>query len=265
MFTERWFLEQVWKEKRQGHVWRVRSAGNKRGYFKFATKDQWYFSGPMIANELIAASLAKRLGFPVSELELATVRGPNGIPQEGLISREIDAAEVITWRDADETVKSAPEQHVDRHELLAQMVVFDAWITNIDRAKGRNLILYRNSSDERYGWYLIDHGHTLYGSPRKWKRGAWNTPIWDQLWRFYNVPQGLLACQSNSDTLEPMIRKIEEMRLADIDAAIRCVPRGYMQSRERQFIKRLLLFRQQRLRMVIDRWLQYAGEKECNT
>lgn len=243
----------------------VRDEADTRGYFKFATKEQWYFAGPMIANEIIAAALAKRLGFPVCELEMAIVWGPTGIPQEGIVSLQVDAEEVITWREADPAVKLAPEQHIEQFDLLAQMVVFDAWIANIDRAKGKNLILYRNAPDEPYKWYLIDHGLTLYGSPRKWKRGPWNSPLWEQIWRFYNVPQGLLAAQSDKARLEPMIQKIENLRVSDIDAAVRSAPRRHLQLRDRQFIKRLLLYRQKRLRTMIDRWLAHPGEKECNT
>jgi hypothetical protein len=62
-----------------------------------------------------------------------------------------------------------------------------------------------------------------------------------------------------------MIRKIEGLRASEIDAALRSVPRGHLRMRDRQFIKRLLLFRQKRLRTIIDRWLNYKGEKECNT
>ncbi|TCP59216.1 hypothetical protein EV586_101432 [Tumebacillus sp. BK434] len=260
-----WILERPWKEKRQGQVWVVRDERNTRGYFKFATKEQWYYSGPMIANEIIAAALAKRLGFPVGKLEMATVWGPGGIPQEGIVSVQAEADEVITWREAAAEVKTAPEQHIEQFDLLAQMVVFDAWIANIDRAKGKNLVLYRNTPGERYHWYLIDHGHTLFGSPRKWKRGAWNAPLWEQLWRFYNVPQGLLAAQSDNERLEPMIQKIEKLRMWEIDAALRAVPRGHLQMRDRQFIKRLLLYRQKRIRTIIERWLAYEGQKECNT
>ncbi|WP_019122737.1 hypothetical protein [Brevibacillus massiliensis] len=78
MSRHRWTLKTAWKAKRQGAVWIVEDQDGRRGYFKFATKRQWFFSGPMIANEFIAAALARKLGFPVASLEIADVRGPDG-------------------------------------------------------------------------------------------------------------------------------------------------------------------------------------------
>ncbi|WCK56388.1 hypothetical protein PP175_10980 [Aneurinibacillus sp. Ricciae_BoGa-3] len=262
MKQKRWKLVKAWKSKRQGQVWIVKNKEGTRGYFKFTTRKQWYFSGPMIANEWIAASLANRLGFPVAQLTTASVRGPDGVIRRGVVSVEVPAQEVITWREADEKVHCAPEQYLNHIEKLCTLVVFDAWIANIDRALGKNLILYRDHPDEKYNWYLIDHGHALYGSPRKWKRGAWNSLLWQQLWRFYHVPNGLLRIQSSFSALEPMIRKIESLRSSEIDAALKNVPRGYLRHKESLFIKRLLLHRQKRIRKIIINWLAFKGTKE---
>jgi hypothetical protein len=259
---KRWKLIKAWKSKRQGQVWIVKNKEGIRGYFKFTTRKQWFFSGPMIANEWIAANLAHRLGFPTAELRTAAVRGPDGVIRRGIVSVEVPAREVTTWRQADENVQYAPEEYLNYIEILCCLVVFDAWIANIDRALGKNLILYRNHPDEKYSWYLIDHGHALYGSPRKWKRGAWNSLLWQQLWRFYHVPKGLLRIQSSFSALEPMIEKIESLQPSDIDAALNSVPRRYLQLKERLFIKRLLLHRQKRIRKIIQNWLAYKGTKE---
>lgn len=257
-----WTLKKAWKAKRQGQVWIVENGKGQKGYFKFATKEQWYYSGPMVANEYIAASLAKRLGFPVAALEVATVYGPDGERQKGIVSRVVEAKEVVTWKKAGAQVHAFPEKHVDQLDLLRQLVVFDAWIANIDRANGKNLILYRNEPNEKYRWYLIDHGHSLYGSPRKWKRGNWNQPIWSKLWMYYHVPKGLLRLQSSMDKLEPMIRAIESLKESGIDDAIRSVPKGYLGAEEQAFIKRLLLDRQKKLRSIMGDWLKYDGIKE---
>lgn len=257
-----WRLIKAWKAKRQGQVWVVENQYGRRGYFKFARADQWFFSGPMIANEYISAALATKLGFPVADLEQATVTGPDNIEQRGIVSLELPALEVITWRNAAPDVHKHPEKHVNHIDRLAQLVVFDAWIANIDRATGKNLVLCRDKPDAKYDWYLIDHGHCLYGSPRKWKRGQWNAPIWEQLWRYYNVPKGLLRLQSDYETLLPMIRKIESLNEGDIEMAMQTVPKGFLKDKERRFIKRLLLHRQKNLRTIIRRWLAYKGVKE---
>ncbi|HEU4964000.1 MAG TPA: HipA family kinase [Bacilli bacterium] len=257
-----WRLIQAWKAKRQGQVWVVENQYGRRGYFKFARADQWFFSGPMIANEYISAALAQKLGFPTADLEQAKVEGPDGVEQQGIVSLALPALEVITWREANAAVHKHPEKHVHNLERLAQLVVFDAWIANIDRATGKNLVLHRDKPDEKYNWYLIDHGHCLYGSPRKWKRGQWDTKIWEQLWRYYNVPKGLLRLQSHYDILLPMIRKIEALNESDIEMAMQTVPKSHLKEKERRFIKRLLLHRQKQLRKIIQRWLDYKGIKE---
>jgi len=262
MATGKWVLKNAWKAKRQGQVWIVETQDGTRGYFKFTTPKQWYFSGPMVANEYISAALAKRLGFPVGDLETATVLGPDGAKQRGIVSIAITANEVITWREAGEQVYENPEQYVKDIDLLAMMVVFDAWIANIDRAPGKNLILYRNSPSEKYSWYLIDHGHCLHGSPRKWAYAAWDAPIWHRIIAFYHTPKGLLQLQNSWSALKPMVEKIERLTEADIDAALKSVPSGYLKQPERAFIRRMLLHRQKRLRKMVLRWLNTKGFKE---
>jgi hypothetical protein len=263
--VRQWKLIHDWKNKRQGQVWVVEDQNSTRGYFKFSTKKQYYFSGPMIANEYIAAALARKLGFPVADLKMATVVGADGRRRRGVVSIAKKACEVLTWHDADAAVYDAPEQHVEQTDLLAMLIVFDAWIANIDRATGKNLILYRNDRASKYKWYLIDHGHCLYGSPRKWKRGAWNAPIWEQVWRFYHVPKGLLRLQSSRAALHPMIAKIEALTEADLDDALNSVPTGHLSPYVRRFTKRLLLHRQKKLRSIIERWLKSDSKvKEYN-
>lgn len=262
---ESWQLVKTWKRKRQGNVWIVKNSKGITGYFKYTTQKHWFYSGTMVANEYIAAALAKKLGFPVARLNYATVPGPNGIQRTGVVSVAVSANEVVTWRDAPSHIWNNPENYVESIELLSQLVVFDAWITNIDRAPGKNLILYRNDSGEKYKWYLIDHGHTLYGSPRKWKRGAWNRPIWQRLWQFYNVPRGLLRLQSNPQILEAMIRKIEGLSESEIDQAIRSTPKVTLKYKEKKFVKQLLITRQQQIRKIINQWIQYKGTREFGT
>lgn len=63
-------------------MWIVDQTAGRQGYFKVPGRDK-YYGGTMIANELIAASLAVRLGFPVAELVLATLRGPDGVEMPG--------------------------------------------------------------------------------------------------------------------------------------------------------------------------------------
>jgi hypothetical protein len=264
MNKQEWMLKETWKAKRQGYVWVVENREGDRGYFKFTTRSQWYYAGPMVANEWVAAALARQLGFPVAKLEIAAVRGPDGRVRKGIVSVEERAAEVVTWRNAAEDIRRRPEEYVNQINYLCGLVVFDAWIANIDRAMGKNLILYRNQMNEKYNWYLIDHGHALYGSPRKWKRGPWDAPLWQKLWRFYHVPQGLLRLQSSLPALESMIKRIQSLDRTQIDAALHSVPKGFLKEKERMFMRRMLLQRQKQVGTMMKRWIAYKGTKEYN-
>jgi hypothetical protein len=257
-----WWLIHPWKAKPQGQVWVVADDIENRGYFKFAFPNQWYYSGPLLANELIAADLAKLLGYPVAQLEEAIVLDQDANPQKGVVSLEVSAPQIVTWHDVNEEVVKNPEQYVNQIELLSTLVVFDAWIVNVDRASGKNLVLYRNHSSEKYHWYLIDHGLALYGSPRKWKRGDYDSPFWNKLWMYYHVPKGLLRLQSSASRLEPMIGKIESLKESDIENVLSKVSQEYFRDEERYFIKRLLLYRQKRLRKIMKQWLEFKGVKE---
>ena len=257
-----WILERTWKNKKQGIVWMVENDKGQKGYFKYTTLKHWFYSGTMIANEFIAAALARSLGFPMAQLEYASVLGPKGKKQKGIVSLVEDANEVMTWYEASASVWKEPERHVEQVDLLSQLVVFDAWITNIVRAPGKNLILYRNDSWEKYKWYLIDHGHTLYGSPRKWKRGPWDGPLWQKLWRFYNVPRGLLRLQSSIANIEPMIKKIENLSNREIEMAIEEAPKGTIKKQEKEFIQQLLVTRRKQIRNIMYNWLEYKGTRE---
>lgn len=256
-----WRFERVVSEKLQGQVWRVQSEG-RVGYFKFAREDQWRYSGPYIANEWITAALARRLGLPVADLEVADVVGPDGVAWHGVVSVVTPADEVISWAKAPQAVRQRPEDHLYDVARLSQLVVFDAWTANVDRATGTNLILYRHQGEQRYHWYLIDHALCLLGAPYKWEKHRWRDPFWSRLWLYYHTPQGLLRLQSSWSALSPMIRRIERLQPGDIDAAIASAPQGSLPSRMRQETRALLLHRQRILRTLLRRWLTFRGVKE---
>jgi hypothetical protein len=257
-----WRLISTFKAKAQGHVWIVADEQDNEGYFKFTLPEQWYSSGPLYANEYIAARLARRLDLPVAKLKQAVVIGPDGKPQKGFVSVQARAREMTTWNEAAPEIVLHPEKYVKDIGLLSSLVVFDAWIANVDRANGKNLILHRNQESDKYDWYLIDHGLTLYGPPRKWERGVWNSPFWDQLWQHYHVPKGLLRLQSSESVLLPMIRKIEAVKESEIERIVGKLPQEELGGIERRIIMQLLIYRQKRLRGIIKRWLQYGGVKE---
>jgi len=253
--NKHWIFKESFLYKKQGSVWKVKATDGTAGYFKYVTPRQWYWSGPMVANELISAALARKLGFPVAELQETEIAMHRGSPVRGIVSMSARAWEVIPWADAGEHVFNDPESHVKDTDLLAALIVFDVWITNLDRFLGANLILYRNRPSEMYNWYLIDHGNCLYGSPRKWERGAWNDPLWDRITTSRYTPKGLEHLQTSWPKLEPMIEKIEALSVAEIDEALRSASHLILRNKERAFIRRLLLARQKRLRQMFTDWL----------
>ncbi|MCL6548004.1 MAG: hypothetical protein K6T30_03745 [Alicyclobacillus sp.] len=256
-----WRFERVVSEKLQGQVWRVQSE-DRVGYFKFARDDQWRYSGPYIANEWITAKLARRLGLPVADLEVADVVGPDGEAWHGIVSVVTRADEVISWAKAPPAVRQRPEDHVYDVARLRQLVVFDVWVANVDRASGRNLVLYRETDQTLYRWYLIDHALTLLGAPYKFKRHPWTSPYWEDVWRYYHVPSGLLRLQSSWAALAPLVERIEQLPAAFLTEAVEVPPQAAMSQALRQETRALLEHRQRRLRKMIRRWLSYRGVKE---
>jgi hypothetical protein len=253
MYDRSWtFLRKI-KEVMYGTVWLVRDSYGDIGYFKFSSKTNWFYSGPLIATEMIAASLASKLGFIVPPLEIVTVTGPNGVKQEGIVSRRAIAKEVLTWSKAPSHVKENPDKYIRGANLLRQLVVFDTWIANLDRGLGMNLILARDQPKEKFHWYLIDHGNCLFGSARKWKRGNWRSEIWLNPAIYCNVSPALLV--SSYRNLKPMITYIESLGEECIDSALESVPQKYLSKKVRRFTKKLLIYRQKRIRNIIGNWL----------
>ncbi|WDL98323.1 HipA family kinase [Alicyclobacillus sp. ALC3] len=257
-----WRFERKLSAKLQGSVWIVTNPVEGTGFFKFATPDQWHYAGPYIANEWAAATLAKQLRFPVAKLDLAEVIGSDGLPRQGIVSVATQAAEITTWNQIGQIVRERPEEQVENIKRLRQLVVFDAWIANVDRAVGKNIVLYRRPGAQRYNWYLIDHALALLGAPYKWDEHDWSTAYWDKLWRYYHVPNGLLRIQSSWRVLEPMVERIEQMPVETIEEAVRSVPAGALSAPLQAEMIDLLLHRRARLRRIIRRWLAYSGVKE---
>lgn len=264
MTTEpgRWRFVGPVSAKPQGTVWAVRRIDGLRGFFKFAAPSQWSASGPMIANEWITATLARALGFPAAALEIATVIGPAGQAVTGLISQVPDGVRVTTWREASADVRSQPDRRLRHFTRLRQLVVFDAWTVNVDRASGRNLVLYRAPSDAVWSWYLIDHGLSLYGAPYKWNPGPPDAPFWQDLWRYYHVPRGLLMWQSDWGLLEPMVARIEGLPTRVLASVVADAPVDTVSPDLADFTLALLERRRSALRHLIRRWLDYNGVKE---
>ncbi|QTF82286.1 serine/threonine kinase [Gordonia phage ZiggyZoo] len=101
----------------------------------------------MIANELICGRLAAAVGLPTLPGELA--RDPDGLTDCWAAPR------IRTESDTSLPPVSAAAIAVHHPNVVAGMIVFDAWVHNQDRTADNVLF------DERLGIWLIDHENSL--------------------------------------------------------------------------------------------------------
>lgn len=255
----RWQVISMWKNKPQGQVWRVRDEDGRRGFFKFARVDQWPFSGPLVANEWMAHILAQQLGLPTADLETASV-AHDGREYFGVVSLLHTGDRLSSWRSLPDGHKLQAEAYVCQSGHLVSTMVFDTWLTNIDRGSGKNIILFPSRESNCLQWYLIDHAYALYGSPNKWTHPPGHA-YWQEIWRFYHVPRGWVRL-AHRELLVHMANRIARLPNADLAHMIRHAPDPTFTPQLRSETLDMILRRQNRLVGMIDRWIAYAGEKE---
>jgi hypothetical protein len=256
----KWKFKKVLRNRYGREIWIVKNREGTQGYFKFPVTRQRKNYRILLANEYIAAELAKLVGLPAAKVKEIRVKGRRGWKKRGIVSLKATAKEVIPWKKASPEVHRNPEQHVHQSDLLAQLAVFDAWIMNPDRTN-RNLILYRNQADDRYRWYLIDHGIALFGSPERWKtkkarrpqRSGALFPRTNRRKKQLRIPAGLKRFTSDKRSLvSQMVEKIQALSPQDIKRAINKVPQKYLKKSEKAYIKRLLCARQKTLPAIMN-------------
>lgn len=256
-----WHIVDTWKNKPQGQVWRVKESGGKVGFFKFAYKEQWYDAGPIVGNEWIAAAFAKRIGIDVADLDVVNIPYGNAL-LSGIVSIQKDYAPIMSWRSLDASVTQHPYQSIEDADKLFGVVAFDAWVTNLDRGSGKNILFYRKTNEHRWHFYLIDHGYALYGCERKW---ALHSPIdayWHRIWDFYHVPKGWQAFATKR-VLQQATESIRSLDEHVIRHIVNDVPDPlYTKAMQKDTIA-MLLYRQKNLAHMLDKWLRYRGDKEC--
>lgn len=255
-----WQYVEVLKDSDQGQVWLVRTDSGDIGYFKWNRGYGRSWSAPLAVNETVAAALGRKLGLPVAPIELATVTGPQGREEAGVVSLRVRSGLTLPWRQAPSVVRHHPELHMMRSERLPQVLVFDAWIANYDRYIGDNLILWRRRGQVSYDWYLVDHALGLYGAPQKWRRvGPPDSAVWQCVWRFYWLFPRELKPLHTWERMAPMVERIEALSEQDIEAALAAAPAEAWTPELRGFTRDLLINRQRQLRSIIQRWLAHEG------
>ncbi|MBU8714761.1 hypothetical protein KM924_19855 [Brevibacillus parabrevis] len=257
--------------KRYGRlIWKVKSRKGRKGYFKstvYRHHRKNYRS--LVANEYIAAHLAKSLGVPVAKVMQAHVRGPNGRIKRGIISIKGKGSKVIHWKKVKKKWLKKTHKHIKGAKKLARLVAFDAWILNPDRSN-RNLILHKKKSWKKYKWYGIDHGISLFGNPTKWNlRRARKKFSCKKAYKFclhsgekkkQRIPKGLKRfTRDNRKQLEKMVKKIQSLPKGKLKKAIRRVPKGLLTRAEKRFIEKVLLCRRKHLKKALKRISKHFG------
>ncbi len=256
-----WHLLDTWKNKPQGQVWRVNEPGGKVGFFKFAFKEQWYDAGPIVGNEWIAATLAKRTGFETAELDVVSIPYGNTL-LSGIVSIQKDISPIVSWRTLDKSVTERPYEFLNDADNLFGVIAFDTWITNLDRGSGKNILFYRPKGQQRFQFYLIDHGYALYGCERKWALHSPLDAYWHQIWDFYHIPKGWQAFATKR-VLKQATEAIHSLDEHVIRHIVDDVPDSlYTKAMQKDTIA-MLLYRQKHLTHMLNEWLHYRGVKEC--
>ncbi len=256
-----WYLIDTWKNKPQGQVWRVKEPGGKVGFFKFAFKEQWYDAGPIVGNEWITATLAKRTGFDTADLDVVSIPYGNTL-LSGIVSIQKEFSPIVSWRNLDASVAQHPYEHLQDADKLFGVIAFDAFITNLDRGSGKNILFYRPDDQHRFAFYLIDHGYALYGCERKWAIHSPMDAYWHHIWNFYHIPKGWQIFASKR-VLQQAIEAIHSLDEYAIRHIVHDVPDPlYTKAMQKDTIA-MLLYRQKHLAHMLDEWLRYRGDKEC--
>lgn len=265
-----WRVVRAVSSKPQGRVWEVRKelstrlpAGSKgkvlvkRGFFKFTTRAHRYWGGPAAANELIAARLGRLMGLAVAEVVPARIHG-----HAGVVSVVRPARRLVAWRYLPNRVQGNIAHHVSNATQFRKMLAFDAWVLNIDRASGTNIIAYRRRRGGRWQVYFIDHAHTLHGNYDRWRWGGpYRSRFWDDLWRYYNLPPGAGRYLRRYAQVARYVRRIRSLSARQIRQVVRSVPHEMITPAQAALIERLLLWRQARLPLILKRWFRRRSRR----
>ena len=260
-----WRVIRTVSSKPQGHVWKVEEQPEsasappqglekppRHGFFKFTTPANRYWGGPAVANELIAAGLARLVGLDVAELELARIEGHLGV-----VSVVRPAARLVIWRNLPAPAHRSIRRQVANVRQFRAMLAFDAWTLNIDRGTGKNIIAYQPTPGSAWRVYFIDHGHTLHGNYDRWRWGGpYRSRYWDDLWRYYSVHTSIRRYLRSYRSVAPFVERIQKITPAQIRREVAAVPAELLTPRQARLITDLLLWRQRRLSLILRRWFQ---------
>lgn len=231
-----------------GPVWLVvRKNGThmQKGYFKINSKRSQ--NRQLLVNELITYRLAKRLHLNIPTVQYIKVQGRSGI-----LSIAHTASRLYNWNQYTNFVRNQPVSQLHNPNLLLKTFVFDIWVCNIDR-HGGNLMVYKSGT--KYDFYMIDHGLTLLGALKN-RRRYWNSPYWDNFNKYNNhLLKGLRSYINSYEQLSPHVHEIQQLSSQQIKLILNKIPPSLLSKQNRIVVGKLLLHRQNKLDVILKRWL----------
>ena len=205
-------------------------------YFKYRANDD---VGPVNGNEFIAYQLAEKVGLPVPKTDFLKFG-----ERLGTVSFMVPG-DANLWSVFPH--KNALEYSLAEFGELGLLVVFDLWIYNIDRHQD-NLMYSKIAGEEKYRFFAIDHGHSLYGASKSppVNFGDFNL---DNLVRIQEFRE---LFSKGFDFFGHYVEKVAGIKDYDIVEIVNSVPREFMGDGEKKVVIDMLIQRQKALPEVLQ-------------
>lgn len=205
----------------------------------------------VLANELVAARLAERVGLPVTETAVVRVCQEFIDFEPQLYKHPFVGGLQFGSRYYDGAFSSPTLrilEKIDDPALFAGIIVFDQWLNNWDRSNHGDNVLYLPL--ESFRLLLIDHGHA-FGGP------DWETDVLLEkalpMRPYFGLFYRLLGEFLMGNPFEPCLQRIEALKVREIQDTMQGMPAEWQfQREERMALLQFLLLRRKHLRTTID-------------
>lgn len=227
-----------------------------------------------LVNEYVAGRLAQLLGLPVPPFKIVHIGKPFFKENPVLFRYRFRPGHQFASQFIPNCLnkidkESLPKLNIVNRKHFAGIIVFDQWVSNIDR-RNRNILLRPTSRGHDYQLYMIDQGHSFsYFDYWTHKRECRWTPA---ALRF--LPQKLKLnafyrwCkrQSRQEDFARYLDKIQQLSNKQIRQVIASIPKDWNVSRvEREALYDYLIRAKKMLPDLIRPYLQKNDEQAGQT
>jgi hypothetical protein len=227
--TDNWV--QIGIEKKSGVLNVIKDSSDVAdmtvAWFKYRINND---AGPIPANEFICSKLGQLLHLPVAKIQFKEFAG-----HLGTLSF-IVAPEPNKW--AHFPYKTSLPAHIENYDLLAEIIVFDVFINNLDRNPDNIIYSKVPTRRNKYFLHLIDHGHCLLGpSTQPTPKDNYNFDQHIQLNEFKEL------LTNGIDYFHDAIMKVQQITETNINEILELVPSEYLTDEQKIAAKDMLLHR----------------------